>query len=210
MGARAILRIVRNQVSNIADCTEKNEHYFRKIRKLAGAPDSARPWARALRRPREFDRNSSAAPRGAAQRMSMMADTHSLEQNAGAKRPLSPHLQIYRPMLTMMMSIVHRITGLGNYFGTLLLAWWFIAAASPNGYARFQWFAGSWIGRLILFGYTWSVIHHMLGGIRHLIWDTGRGFGPKEREWLAAANLVGSIAITIVLWLFIMLTMGIA
>ena len=69
--------------------------------------------------------------------------------------------------------------------------------------------ASSWIGRLILFGYTWSVIHHMLGGIRHLIWDTGRGFGPKEREWLTAANLVGSIAITVVLWIFIMLTMGI-
>src|SRR6201981_1569231 len=117
-------------------------------------------------------------------RMSMMADTHSLEQNAGAKRPLSPHLQIYRPMLTMMMSIIHRITGFGNYFGTLLLAWWFVAAASPNAYGRFQWFAGSWIGRLILFGYTWSVIHHMLGGIRHLIWDTGRGLGAKEREWI--------------------------
>jgi succinate dehydrogenase / fumarate reductase, cytochrome b subunit len=142
--------------------------------------------------------------------MTMMADTHSLQQNAGSKRPLSPHLQIYRPMLTMTMSIVHRVTGFANYFGTLLLAWWFIAAASPNGYARFQWFASSWIGRLILFGYTWSVIHHMLGGIRHLIWDTGRGFGPKEREWLAAAGLIGSIAITIVLWLFIMLTMGIA
>ena len=85
-----------------------------------------------------------------------------------------------------------------------------VAAASPNAYARFQWFASSWIGRLILFGYTWSVIHHMLGGIRHLIWDTGRGFGPKEREWLAAASLIGSITITIVLWLFIMLTMGIA
>ncbi len=167
--------------------------------------------ARALRRPREFDRNSKRRIAAALpKRMTMMADTHSLEQNAGAKRPLSPHLQIYRPMLTMMMSIVHRITGFANYFGTLLLAWWLIAAASPNGYARFQWFAGSWIGRLILFGYTWSVIHHMLGGIRHLIWDTGRGFGPKEREWLAAANLIASIAITIVLWLFIMLTMGIS
>src|SRR4026208_2191786 len=89
-----------------------------------------------------------------------------------AGRPLSPHLQIYRPMLTMMMSIVHRITGLGNYFGMLMLAWWLIAAASgPNAYARFEWFAGSIIGRIILFGYTWSVIHHMLGGIRHLIWD---------------------------------------
>ena len=55
-----------------------------------------------------------------------------------------------------------------------------------------------WIGRLILFGYTWALIHHMLGGIRHLIWDTGRGFGPSEREWLAAANLIGSIAITVI------------
>jgi len=140
----------------------------------------------------------------------MMVDKRSLEQNAPVERPLSPHLQIYRPMLTMMMSIVHRITGFGNYFGTLLVAWWLIAAASPNAYGRFQWFASSWIGRLILFGYTWSVIHHMLGGIRHLIWDTGRGFGPKEREWLAAANLIASIAITLVLWIFIMLTMGVA
>ena len=138
-----------------------------------------------------------------------MVETRSLDQPARAERPLSPHLQIYRPMLTMMMSIAHRITGFGNYFGMLLLAWWLIAVASPNGYARFQWFASSWFGRLILFGYTWSVIHHMLGGIRHLIWDTGLGFGPKEREWLAAANLVGSIAVTVVLWIFIMLTMGV-
>src|SRR6202166_4955230 len=88
------------------------------------------------------------------------------ETKAPAQRPLSPHLQIYRPMLTMMMSIVHRMTGFGNYFGTLLLAWWLNAAASPGAYARFQWFAGSLIGRLILFVYTWSVIHHMLGGVR--------------------------------------------
>jgi succinate dehydrogenase / fumarate reductase, cytochrome b subunit len=140
--------------------------------------------------------------------MTLMAGTSSLERRAAAERPLSPHLQIYRPTLTMMMSIAHRITGFGNYFGTLLLAWWFTAAASPSAYAKFQWFAGSWIGRLILFGYTWSVIHHMLGGVRHLIWDTGRGLGPKEREWLAAANLVGSIAITLVLWIFIMLMTG--
>jgi succinate dehydrogenase / fumarate reductase cytochrome b subunit len=111
-------------------------------------------------------------------------------------------------MLTMMMSIVHRITGIGLYFGTLLLAWWLIAAASPNGYARFEWFADSWIGRLILFGYTWALIHHMLGGVRHLIWDTGRGFGPSEREWLVAANLIGSIAITLVLWIVGLLAMG--
>ena len=127
---------------------------------------------------------------------------------APAARPLSPHLQIYKPTLTMTMSIVHRITGIGNYFGTLLLAWWFIAAASPSSYAKFEGFAGSIIGRIILFGYTWSVIHHMLGGIRHLISDTGRGFGPTEREWLAAATLIGSIAITVLLWIFGLLAMG--
>jgi succinate dehydrogenase cytochrome b subunit len=136
-------------------------------------------------------------------RMSTMAET-----KAPAARPLSPHLQIYKPMLTMTMSIAHRITGIGLYFGMLILAWWLIAAASPSSYARFEWFAGSIIGRLILFGFTWALIHHLLGGIRHLIWDTGRGFGPAEREWLAAANLIGSIAITVLLWIFGLLAMG--
>ncbi|SRR5579883_1450782 len=127
---------------------------------------------------------------------------------APAERPLSPHLQIYRPVLTMVMSITHRITGFGLYFGTLILVWWIMSAAGPNGYARFEWFASSWFGRLILFGYTWALIHHMLGGVRYLIWDTGRGFGPIEREWLVAANLIASIAITLILWGIGLLAMG--
>src|SRR5580693_4203764 len=132
----------------------------------------------------------------------MMAETSSLERRVPAERPLSPHLQIYRPMLTMMMSIVHRITGGALYVGTLLLAWWLLAIASgPSAYATFQAVAGSFIGRLVLFGYTWALLHHMLGGLRHLIWDTGHGFGPAEREWLARANLAGSIVLTIVLWI---------
>jgi len=130
------------------------------------------------------------------------------ERSVRPERPLSPHLQIYTPLINMMMSIVHRITGFGNYFGTLLLAWWFIAAASPNPYARFQWFASSWIGRLILFGYTWALLHHMLGGIRHLIWDTGRGFSPSEREWLSLATVVGSIGLTVLLWVISYLSIG--
>jgi succinate dehydrogenase / fumarate reductase cytochrome b subunit len=118
------------------------------------------------------------------------------------QRPLSPHLTIYRPILTMMMSIVHRITGTALYFGMLLLAWWLVAAASGlHAYANVQWFMGTFVGRLILFGYTWALMHHMLGGIRHLIWDTGRGFGPSEREWLTMATLVGGIALTIVVWI---------
>ena len=131
------------------------------------------------------------------------------EAKGPAARPLSPHLQIYRLTLTMVMSIVHRITGIALYVGTVLLAWWLLAAASgPNAYAIFQSAASSLLGRLVLFGYTWALIHHMLGGIRHLIWDTGRGLGPVEREWLVAANLIGSILITLVLWVIGLLAMG--
>jgi succinate dehydrogenase / fumarate reductase, cytochrome b subunit len=124
-------------------------------------------------------------------------------------RPISPHLQIYKPMLTMMMSIVHRITGAALYFGMLLIAWWLIAAASgPNAYGNFEWFMGSLIGRLVLFGYTWALLHHMLGGIRHLIWDTGHGLEPAEREILTIATLVGSISLTLILWVVGYLAMG--
>jgi succinate dehydrogenase / fumarate reductase cytochrome b subunit len=126
-----------------------------------------------------------------------MADTR-----RAVERPLSPHLSIYKPTLTMMMSIFHRITGAALFFGTLLLTWWLLAAASgPTAYAKVQAFMGSIIGMLILFGYTWALIHHMLGGIRHLIWDTGRGFGPVEREWLTLASLIGSIGLTLLIWI---------
>jgi succinate dehydrogenase / fumarate reductase, cytochrome b subunit len=131
------------------------------------------------------------------------------EAKAPAERPLSPHLSIYKPTLTMVMSIVHRITGFGLYFGTILVAWWLLAAASgPTAYASVGSFMGSYIGRLLLFGYTWALLHHMLGGIRHFIWDAGRGFGPQEREWLAVATVAGSISLTIVIWIIGYLFMG--
>ncbi len=124
-------------------------------------------------------------------------------------RPLSPHLQIYKPMLTMVMSIVHRITGAALYFGMMLLAWWLIAAASgPNAYADFEAFAGSIIGRIILIGYTWALMLHMLGGIRYLIWDTLHGLDPADREMLVLATLIGSIALTILLWVIVYFAMG--
>ena len=104
------------------------------------------------------------------------------------ERPISPHLQIYRWPLPMMMSIAHRITGAGLYFGTLLVAWWLIAIGSGSGgYSRMTGFIDSWFGRLLLFAYTWTLIHHMLGGIRHLIWDTGRGFDANELRIALAA-----------------------
>lgn len=118
-----------------------------------------------------------------------------------AQRPLSPHLQIYRPMLTMMMSIFHRITGIALSAGVILLVWWLSAAATSDSYFDVvQSVFGSWLGRLVLFGFTWALIHHMLGGLRHLLWDTGRGFDLALVETMAKANLIGSIVITIVLW----------
>ncbi len=117
-------------------------------------------------------------------------------------RPLSPHLSIYRPMLTMMMSIVHRITGSALYVGTLLVVWWLVAAAiGPSAFAIVDGFFGSILGRLILFGYTWALVHHMLGGIRHFVWDLGHGFGPEAREILARATIAGSVIVTVLIWI---------
>ncbi len=119
-----------------------------------------------------------------------------------AGRPLSPHLQIYKPMLSMMMSITHRITGVALYFGSILIVWWFAAAATSDGYFELvQGFFGHWFGRLILFGFTWALIHHAIGGFRHFIWDLGKGFDLKTVEWMVKANLVGSILLTILLWI---------
>jgi len=126
-----------------------------------------------------------------------------------ANRPLSPHLQIYKPTLTMMMSIVHRMTGAALYFGSLLLAWWLIAAATgPDYFAYVNDIAGSFIGRLVMFGYTWALIHHMLGGIRHFIWDTGSGFELPTVELMARLSLIGSICLTLVIWVFGYMAMG--
>ncbi len=117
-------------------------------------------------------------------------------------RPISPHLQIYARPINMMMSILHRITGAALYFGTLLLAAWLIAAASgPESFAQVNSFFGSIIGQLILFGYTWALLHHMLGGIRHLIWDTGRGLDIKTTDTLCWASIIGSVTLTAAIWL---------
>ncbi|MCB1442029.1 MAG: succinate dehydrogenase, cytochrome b556 subunit [Methyloceanibacter sp.] len=118
-----------------------------------------------------------------------------------AERPLSPHLQIYRPMLTMMMSIAHRITGAGLAIGFALLAWWLVAVSmGPEHYECVQTFFGSFIGRALLFAFTWALIHHMLGGIRHLIWDTGTGLDKTTIEVFAWATIIGSILLTVLVW----------
>jgi len=124
-------------------------------------------------------------------------------------RPLSPHLSVYKMTITMSMSIVHRITGAALYFGTLLVVWWLIAAATDARYFDFvSWLYGSLIGRLVLLGYTWALIHHMLGGIRHLIWDTATGLEKHTASKIAWTTLIASVTITVLIWLFAIVARG--
>ena len=117
-------------------------------------------------------------------------------------RPLSPHLDIYRFTLTMAMSIVHRITGVGLYIGVLLLAWFLLAlSGDATTYAQFSGFLRSFVGRIALFGFTWSLFHHMLGGVRHALWDAGIGLDHPLRERLAQATLIGGFALSVVAWI---------
>ena len=130
-----------------------------------------------------------------------MAEADSASQRLADRRPLSPHLQIYKMMFTMVMSGLHRITGMCLYLGTLLLAWYFIAAASgPRAFETVNWVYGSLLGRLVLLGFTWSLFHHLLGGVRHALWDAGYGMDDKGREFLAQATLAGSITLTLIFW----------
>ena len=118
------------------------------------------------------------------------------------RRPLSPHILIYRPMLTMMMSIAHRITGVALYAGMVLVAWYLIAAAAGEAaFARAYGVLASIPGQIVLFGFTWALFHHFLGGIRHALWDSGVGMERQEREWLAWATLVGGIARAVAVWI---------
>ena len=126
--------------------------------------------------------------------------------NVTKNRPLSPHLQVYKFIPTMAMSIVHRITGGALYFGTILVAIWLIAAASgEEAFNQVNALFGSLIGQVILFAYTWALLHHLLGGLRHIMWDLGYGFEKEFSTKLAKANLAASIALTILVWIVVVM-----
>ena len=117
-------------------------------------------------------------------------------------RPLSPHLTVYKWPATMLMSILHRITGGALYFGTLLLVWWLLAAAtSQDQFDLASGVLGSWFGLAVLVGFTWALSLHLLGGVRHLIWDTGAGLEKHSSTMLAWATLAGSFVLTAAIWL---------
>ena len=117
-------------------------------------------------------------------------------------RPLSPHLQVYRWQITMTMSILHRMTGVGLGLGTLLMAYWLIAiAAGPDAYDDAQWVFGGWVGRLALLGFTASLAYHFCNGIRHLVWDAGRGFELRTMRASGWTVVLATGVLTLIIWL---------
>jgi len=125
-------------------------------------------------------------------------------------RPLSPHLQVYRPQLTSVLSILHRITGVALAVGTLLLIWWLAAAAGGGGsFATVQTAIGSWIGRLLLFGWSFALFYHLCNGIRHLFWDAGRGFELSTVRASGWTVVIAASALTLAAWIWGYAAMGV-
>jgi succinate dehydrogenase / fumarate reductase cytochrome b subunit len=119
-----------------------------------------------------------------------------------SQRPLSPHLQIYRPQLTSMLSISHRAAGVALAVGALLLVCWIIsAAAGPAAFTALQRFLGSWFGILILFGWSVALFYHLSNGIRHLFWDVGYGFDLKTAYASGYAVLAATAVLTVLAWI---------
>ncbi len=115
-----------------------------------------------------------------------------------AERPLSPHLQIYRPQLTSVLSIMHRGTGLALGAGAFFFVWWLSGAAwSDTCFAAAQWFWGSWLGKLFLLGWTFSLFYHLLNGVRHLLWDIGVGFDLRSTYRTGWTVVVCSVLLTL-------------
>ncbi|RBI84092.1 succinate dehydrogenase, cytochrome b556 subunit [Rhodosalinus halophilus] len=113
-------------------------------------------------------------------------------------RPLSPHLQVYRPQLTSVTSIFVRITGNGLIVGALMVVWWLLAAATgPEHFATADAVLRSWFGDIVLFLSLWALWYHSLGGIRHLIWDSGRGLDLKSSYTMGYIMIGGSVLLTI-------------
>jgi succinate dehydrogenase / fumarate reductase cytochrome b subunit len=121
---------------------------------------------------------------------------------AQGQRPLSPHLQIYRPQITSILSILHRLTGVALALGAVLLAYWLTAAAyGPEAFARANALLISGFGRLVLFGLTFAFFYHLANGIRHLAWDVGYGFEMKTLNWSGIAVVAAALALTLAAWI---------
>ena len=121
--------------------------------------------------------------------------------------PLSPHLQVWRWHVTMAASILTRMTGVALYAGLLIVAWGAVAlAGGADSYATFVGVMGSWLGRFVLFGITFSIFYHMAAGVRHLVWDFGKAFLPKTANMTAIAAMAFGLVAAVVVWFLAMMT----
>ena len=120
---------------------------------------------------------------------------------AAQQRPLSPHLQVYRPQITTVMSIMHRGTGVVLAFGAFVLTAWLLASAGDNdSFTGFQVFLGSPVGKLLLLVFTVALVYHFLNGIRHLLWDAGRGFDIPSVYKTGYTVAVLTVVLTAAIW----------
>ena len=120
-----------------------------------------------------------------------------------SKNPLSPHLQIYRWHISSLLSITHRISGVINLLALILIFFWLIALSlGENNYESFLLIINSFFGKFVLIGFTWSMIFHLLSGIRHLVWDLGYGFEIKTANITGVIVIIFSLILTIIFWLF--------
>ena len=116
-------------------------------------------------------------------------------------RPLSPHLTIYRWPITMVLSILHRATGVAMSIGLIVLAAWLMqAAAGPEAYLRFTMVMSGLVGKLLLVGWSFAFFFHAANGVRHLVWDTGRGFDKQSAERSAWLVLAFAVAMSTIFW----------
>jgi succinate dehydrogenase / fumarate reductase cytochrome b subunit len=121
---------------------------------------------------------------------------------ASRTRPISPHLQVYRPQLTSVLSIAHRGTGIFLAGGMLVLVYWLLALAEgPDAYARARAVLGSGFGQLCLFAWTFALFYHLCNGIRHLVWDAGYGLEIETAEMTGKVVLGASGALTVLAWI---------
>lgn len=119
-----------------------------------------------------------------------------------AGRPLSPHIGVYKWQWTMALSILHRITGVALAVGTLLLVWWLASAAyGEAAYEDARSFLGSWLGCLLLFGWSVALFYHLANGIRHLLWDTGRLLDLKGAYRSGMLVLAATVVLTLAAWI---------
>jgi succinate dehydrogenase / fumarate reductase cytochrome b subunit len=131
------------------------------------------------------------------------------QQRGPQDRPMSPHLQVWRWHVTMATSILHRGTGMALYVGVLILAGWVIAlAAGADAFGDYRAFLGSPIGLLILFGLTVAFLYHLANGVRHLFWDSGKGFEPKTADMTGWAAIAFGVVAAVLIWIIALLGMG--